>query len=310
MNFKEILQQAETIEFQLLLNEFNQLATENRDVFSAAQKIQTLFLNKKRDFFTFSIDGITAPDKFMEELEPTFAKYESLYGENAGEIFINSGLADLKDRWAREAYGNSYTDSTKLAQYSSTDIFTKIGAIRGMYKFQEFYADYNAFFQLNSSVFPTEYNEIWLLSKIKQPTKRIKVKNAEQQKIYSLKFDEKKQYSIPFLHKELKLNGYIECNLIIFRKIFNSTEPFTPVDWKKSQRSLLYFIKGLAEVHQFITVSPDESKYKQIAECFTVCGSKLSPEVLRREYNEVKATGIIKTEMAKLDRLLKISLKT
>jgi hypothetical protein len=64
---------------------------------------------------------------------------------------------------------------------------------------------------------------------------------------------------LTYIHREFKREGYIDCKLPDFKKVFTSDNP-APITWLKPYSHLSYFIKELSS--EFIEDSRNPSKYE------------------------------------------------
>ncbi|SHF95166.1 hypothetical protein SAMN05444483_103360 [Salegentibacter echinorum] len=66
------------------------------------------------------------------------------------------------------------------------------------------------------------------------------------------------------IYKKLEDNGYVNCGLVQFKKIFSNTSEFKPVEWLEGIRSLSYFYGLLIDKKLILTPKPKWPKLHEV----------------------------------------------
>jgi hypothetical protein len=85
------------------------------------------------------------------------------------------------------------------------------------------------------------------------------------------------------IHKNLKVEGYVDCTPEAFKNIFTTTEP-KPISWLKSQRSLTYLIKIMTGQFLVEKTKPSNAYItERYIHIYKKDGSLLKPKKLRHD---------------------------
>ena len=129
---------------------------------------------------------------------------------------------------------------------------------------------------LNQNIIPKSSNFPENLAKVDA--------NSRNKEVISLKWNSADHSELNHIHKELKENGYLNCDLRSFKRLFLGNVDFDKITWLKTDSSLIYFYGKLIETNKIQSPSNKWVKFKQI---FEYSGSSASS--LYSQYNnEIK----------------------
>lgn len=135
------------------------------------------------------------------------------------------------------------------------------------------------------------------IPKIEKP--EINKTNTISKPIKSLKWLNNQDFTeLNNIHASLKENGYIDCDLRTFKKLFENREDFSPVEWNNTATSLIYFIGQLIELKK---AKSNGGKWETLKHLF-IC-EKL--EGAASTYSKIKNDNKNFTGKSFLDSLIK-----
>ncbi|MCP9199010.1 hypothetical protein MKO06_03760 [Gramella sp. GC03-9] len=97
----------------------------------------------------------------------------------------------------------------------------------------------------------------------------------------SLKWNDKEFSRLTPIYRDLEYNGFLDCGLVNFKKLFSETVDFTPVEWLKEKRALAYFY-GLI-VHTGLIRKP-RPMWDKLPELFT-SAIEIKPKSAKTEWS-------------------------
>ena len=105
--------------------------------------------------------------------------------------------------------------------------------------------------------------------------------NSLNKEVKSLKWNSADHSELNQIHKKLKEHGYLNCDLVLFKKLFLGNIKFDKITWLKTDSSLIYFYGRLIDKNKIKKPSKKWVKFKEVFEYSGSSASSLYASIIR-----------------------------